>query len=447
MATCTKMCMGAARGMAAVWAGGVPVEVVDRLASEIETAYPYLEDKGLDWPAIRNRAVEAARNIGDERELTRLLADLLGELDDLHAAVVSPSLAEEFGWHPGLVLRVIGGRAYVERTLEGAPGDAIRSVPGVASAPGTEILLIDGTPAEEVASRPQNARSLFGTARRRRRTEKLLLLGRRDSVVRLRYRTPDGKEAEVGLNRAHPAFPASPGPPTSRLLRDGLGYVAFPLFLRAKPRSMPPALAPRPEPRYLSHLSKALVALRSARALVVDLRGNTGGDLATAATTAARLLPDRRRAGWFVDRKGKKRLGSWFHGYSDAFLGPVVLLVDGATASAAEVFAHVLRQTRPRTWVIGRPTAAAVGSPTRVYLYRDLWVVFPGFAFLDPRGYRGLELAGVTPDRVVTWTAEDLRMGRDPDVDEALAFLLGECGPPVGRPQYLGGTPASGGTD
>lgn len=92
----------------------------------------------------------------------------------------------------------------------------------------------------------------------------------------------------------------------------------------------------------------------------------------------------------------------------------------------------------------GAPSGA---TTTRVYRYRDLWVVFPGFAFVDRRGYRGLELAGVTPDRVVTWTAEDLRMGWDPDVDEALAFLLDECGPPVGRPHHLDGTPASGGTD
>ena len=237
---------------------GLPYpKVVDRLAREIETAYPYLEDKGLDWPAVRNRAVETARNIGDERALTRSLVMLLAELNDLHATVFSPSLVEEFGRHPGLVLRLIGGPAYVERALEGAPGDGVRSVPGAALAPGTEILLIDGTPVEEATSRLQVADSPFGTAWRRGRTEKLLLLGPRDSVVRLRYRTPDGKEGEIGLNRTHSAFRASPGPPTSRVLRGGVGYVAFPLFLRAKPRSMPPALVPRPEPRYLNHLSNS----------------------------------------------------------------------------------------------------------------------------------------------------------------------------------------------
>lgn len=415
---------------------GLPYpEVVDRLAREIETAYPYLEDKGLNWPAVRNQVVEAARNIGDEQELTRLLTELLGKLDDLHAAVVSPSLVEEFGWHPGLVLRLIGDLGYVQRAPDGPPGDAAESVLGAELVPGTEILLIDGVPVGEAASRFQVTGGPFRPAGRRRPAEKLLLRSRRGSIVQLRYRTPDGREGEVGLNRTHPVCPDSPCSPTSRMLRDGVGYIAFPLFLRAKPRSMPPALVPRPTPRYRSRLSEAMGALRSARALVVDLRGNSGGDLATTTITAARLLPDRRRAGWLVDRKGNKRLSSWFHGFSDAFLGPVALLVDGATASAAEVFAHVLRQTRPRTWVIGRPTAAAVGSPTCVYRYRDLWVFFPGFAFVDRRGYRGLELAGVSPDRAVTWTTEDLRMGRDPDVEEALEFLLDKCSPRVRRPR------------
>ena len=381
---------------------GLPYsEVVDRLAHGIKTAYPYLEDKRIDWPAARARALRAVADAKDESGLARVLAALVGELDDPHAAVVSPTLLEQFGWHPGLALRPIGDRLYVERApAVGAPGGRL--------APGSEVLMIDGHP--------------LGKAPLGSRVESLLLPGRRESVVRLRCRDPEGQESEVELTRAYSILEDTPRYPTSRMLQDSVGYVAIPHFVGARPWFLPRALVPH-APRYRGRLTQALGALRSARALVIDLRGNRGGELLTARVAAARVLPDRRLAGWFADDRGRKRRSVWFHGFSEAFLGPLVLLVDRATASAAEVFTYVLRQTRARTWVVGRPTAAALGSPTCRYRYRSLRVFFPGLAFADRQGRRQLGLSGITPDRAASWTAEDLRLGRDPDVEEALAFL------------------------
>ncbi|RJQ06669.1 MAG: hypothetical protein C4551_07845 [Bacillota bacterium] len=392
-------------------------EVVDRLAHEVGANYPYLADKGIDWPAAREEAARAARDIHDERELGLALNRLLGKLEDRHAVVVSPTILEEFGWHPGLLLRLIDGRVYVVGPLDGAPAEAR------GPACGSEVLSVDGVDGWPVGR--ASANSLLGRPGPRP-PETLLLLGRRDTTAILRYRTPSGGEATCELARSLPALPVPSGAPSGRMLSDGIGYVELPLLLRAAPRSLPPALAPRPVPNYTRSLSEAFKAVRRARGLVIDLRGNPGGDLQTAVITAARLLPDRRRVGWFVDRTGKRGLGLWFHGSSEAFLGPVAVLADGGTASAAEILAHILRRTRQRTWVLGRPTAGAVGSTTRIYRYRDLWAVFPGHAYVDPWGDRRLEGTGIVPDRVVAWTAEDLCRGKDPDLEEAVRLLTGE---------------------
>lgn len=182
---------------------GLPYsEVVDRLAHGIETAYPYLEDKRIDWPAARARALRAVADAKDESGLARVLTALVGELDDPHAAVVSPTLLEQFGWHPGLALRPIGDRLYVERApAVGAPGERL--------APGSEVLMIDGHP--------------LGKAPLGSRVESLLLPGRRESVVRLRCRDPEGQESVTlpfpTSSARGPGFYLGPSSPT----RPGTG--------------------------------------------------------------------------------------------------------------------------------------------------------------------------------------------------------------------------------
>ena len=99
---------------------------------------------------------------------------------------------------------------------------------------------------------------------------------------------------------------------------------------------------------------KNLTAMNAAKALVIDLRGNGGGSFTAAVKTAERFLP----AGIIVTAQGAQpdatKVYTSAAGPTATDL-PAVLLVNGETASAAEVFAIALRENQ-RAKLVGTPT-------------------------------------------------------------------------------------------
>jgi carboxyl-terminal processing protease len=90
------------------------------------------------------------------------------------------------------------------------------------------------------------------------------------------------------------------------------------------------------------------------RSLVIDLRGNPGGSLFAAIQLAERFLP----TGTIVVTQGQMPAvnRTWeSHSGSLAWDMPVIVLIDGETASAAEVFAGALKDHH-RAKLVGSPT-------------------------------------------------------------------------------------------
>ena len=125
----------------------------------------------------------------------------------------------------------------------------------------------------------------------------------------------------------------------------------------------------------LARQALAWLATAGARRLIVDLRGNPGGALEAAAELAGLFLP----AGLEVAEA--EVAGAWrrFASLGQVCDWPLVVLVDGGTASAAEALAAAL-QDHARGRVVGRPTfgkgqgvevelgqVATPGAPVRVY--------------------------------------------------------------------------------
>jgi len=99
---------------------------------------------------------------------------------------------------------------------------------------------------------------------------------------------------------------------------------------------------------------KNLTMMGTVRALVLDLRGNTGGLFTAAVQTAERFLP----GGIIVTAQGQTDESNKVYtsmGGNAATDLPMVVLVDGETASAAEVLAVALRDNR-RAKLIGTAT-------------------------------------------------------------------------------------------
>jgi carboxyl-terminal processing protease len=135
------------------------------------------------------------------------------------------------------------------------------------------------------------------------------------------------------------------------------------------------------------------------RALIIDLRGNRGGDTAAMVRLADDFLPRdalimRRR-----DPDGDEILYRARHGESYAY--PLLLLVDGGTASAAELFAGGL-QCHGRAVVVGERTFGK-GTMQRVVPAADgLGTVYADMAGCRLPDDTEVEGRGIEPDVVVS---------------------------------------------
>lgn len=141
-------------------------------------------------------------------------------------------------------------------------------------------------------------------------------------------------------------------------------------------------------------------ALADADGLVVDLRSNGGGELEQAAALLSRLIA-APQIGWHVevvDGPEHDDLGEPTPRIVEAarpgYHGPLALLVDGRTYSAANTVAFALAG-RPRTVIVGQPTGGGAGSPTWHELPNGWALRFPTRRLTDPGG-AAME-AGMTP--------------------------------------------------
>ncbi len=86
------------------------------------------------------------------------------------------------------------------------------------------------------------------------------------------------------------------------------------------------------------------------RGLVIDLRANPGGLLETAVEMVSRFV-EGKTVVTMKDREGRRRTANSLTGYLRKWTYPVVILIDEDSASAAEIFAGVLRDYGKATLV------------------------------------------------------------------------------------------------
>jgi carboxyl-terminal processing protease len=168
--------------------------------------------------------------------------------------------------------------------------------------------------------------------------------------------------------------------------------------------------------------------LQGAEGIVLDLRGNGGGDAEAMADVASLFLDDGTNLGKFADRSGasfelqtfSKRL--WrIPGLLPTKL-PLVVLTSENTSSAAEILVAAL-QNRDRARVIGTETCGCVLAIRHRHALPDGGVLdVSEFDYRTARGAR-LEGAGVKPDKATPLTRADVYSRRDPALELALNLL------------------------
>ena len=156
---------------------------------------------------------------------------------------------------------------------------------------------------------------------------------------------------------------------------------------------------------------------RKRPALILDLRGNGGGYEVTLLRMIGNLFDHDVKVGDLTRRKEKKPMLAKTRG-SDIFKGKLIVLIDGASGSSAELLARVV-QLEKRGTVLGDRSAGAVmrARQSSRSLGLDTVIVY-GASITDAdvvmTDGKSLERVGVTPDELLLPTPMDLQQSLDP---------------------------------
>ena len=345
---------------------------------------------GADWTTAYDRYAERAGAAIGNTALYEVINDMLAELNDAHTGAMSPLESWE---------DLMAARAFVGINLEriddqwvvvdlrpgSAAEDAGVKLGWIAQARDGEVLEADG----------------FTFRNEPDRTYAWTFLDEHDhaQVVNLTARTLSTRM-----------------PPVIKESDEGWIYLRFDEF----------------ETTYHTWLRQQLLAHRDAPGVILDLRQNGGGAVWSLERVINDFFPNRVSYGAFVSRAGRRddEKSAWRDGVG--FDGALVVLIGSASASSAEILAHVFKHYE-RGVLIGRPTAGAVVA-SRFYRLRDggeLQLGIHDFQSLDgPR----LEGNGVQPDVLVERSLSDLREGIDSDLDAAVDWLRVHA-PPKSAPR------------
>jgi carboxyl-terminal processing protease len=203
----------------------------------------------------------------------------------------------------------------------------------------------------------------------------------------------------------------------ARLIDPDLGYVKLRGF---------------PEPSTVDAVTGALADLHAsgARALVLDLRGNSGGRIDVGVQLASRMVKEGPLLQQ-IDRNGQRRIISRVGAYWEHSL-PVAVLIDRDTASMGEIFAIALREAGVAR-LIGTKTSGSVAAAQVFPLPDGSALQVTVLEIVSGQGTR-MNGIGVEPDDPVEASDEDLRLGRDPQLEAAIGYLRARATGPLSSP-------------
>lgn len=232
-----------------------------------------------------------------------------------------------------------------------------------------------------------------------------LIRGPAGTPVTLLIERPGQEETfEVTIIRARIEIPLV----EAKMLEGGIAYIRLSDFSATATRQMNEAL-------------RDLLS-RQPKGLILDLRNNPGGWLDQALSVAdlflgkgVIMIERTKEGGEEQEEVFRSRDG----GPAEDI--PLVVLVNGGSASASEIVAGAI-QDRGRGILIGEQTFGK-GSVQRPHRFRDGSELRVTIARWFTPNDRAIDGQGLTPDIEVPWPRE-VGPGEDPQLDRAIEYLL-----------------------
>ena len=175
----------------------------------------------------------------------------------------------------------------------------------------------------------------------------------------------------------------------------------------------------------IDQFCSAVGGFRNKKGLIIDLRGNFGGLLATMPAFAGMLSEEKIDLGTSVFRNNAERLVGWPKVKN--FKGKIVFLIDGHSTSAAEIFAAAMQESG-RAFLVGERSPGEALPSVAVELPTGAVLQYPIANYKTSTG-KFLEGTGVSPDYHVPLTRAGLLQGKDQQLEKAVELLRGDLKP------------------
>lgn len=387
--------------------------MLNNLHNELKKHYFDPDFRGLDMEGRFQLAAEKIRQAKSLAQAVSEVAWALDGLNDSHTFFYPPSrtISPDYGWR----MEMIGNACYITAVRPKSDAEAKGVMPG------DEILRLNGYP----VTRPDIWKMKY-----------FFNVLKPQMSLRLDLRSPDGttRTVQVGTRMKK-----------SKIILDLNNSLDIWEVIREIEKG---DIASRPRwteigeelmiwgmPDFLisaDQVDGIMDIARKHKALIIDMRGNPGGFVKTGNRLVSNFFEHDVKMFDPVGRKERARdlkpEIAKTRGSNRIFAGKLVVLVNSASGSAAEIFARVV-QLEKRGTVIGDVTSGAV-MESRGYSYSvgvrsEVWygasITMADLVMSD--GGR-LEGVGVTPDEILLPTAADMAAGRDTVLAHA-AELLG----------------------
>ena len=374
---------------------------------------------GIDWQAVHDELRPRIDSAQSREEARQIIASMLDRLHQTHFDIIpadaystigeSDTEAVSDGGQTGIDLRIVSGHAIVSGI---APYSTAQDA-GVQT--GWEVVRIGKTDVASMIARlagvKPHSRLMDLTVVRALESK---LNGPSRSEVGVEFADINGKQISKRMaRRPEPGDVSRFGnlPPMvvrfeAKKLAGGIEYTRFNLFF--KPDTV------------VTRFGAAIRECGQCPGVIIDLRGNPGGIGAMAMGIAGFLIsqPDQKLGTMYM-----RSLPIRFVIFprAEVYQGPVAILVDGFTASTAEIFAGGLQDLQ-RARVFGERTAGAALPSQIERLPNGDGFQYAVANYVSESG-RQLEGNGVIPDVEVRLDRKALSEGHDAVLDAALGWL------------------------
>ena len=384
-----------------------------RFWNVINYFFPYKNLIGDSWQTVLPRYIPKFEANKDQADYHLTVREMVAEIRDAHGGARNTNAVnEKFGmFMPPAFVGYVEEKSVVTKVFDEKLPIKVGDV----------VLNVDDEPVEK--KREYLARDVASSTPQwlERLVHFRLLLGPKDSVVKLRVRGSDNQVREVSLPRSatimDPKFAAAfqRSTPVIQLLPSGTAYVDL-----ARLQS--------------GEVDKMFDTIKNTSAVIFDMRGYPKG---TAWSIGPRLTEKKNPVVALFSRpfitgpslSDPELADTGNHAFAqkmpdrkgDVYKGKVVMLINEEAISQSE-HTCLFFETATDVTFIGTPTAGANGDITFMVLPGNLQVSFSGHDVRHADG-RQLQRLGIQPTIKVAPTIRGLIEGRDEILERAIKYL------------------------